>query len=86
MCLMFISLILVNVVCYSDDLGRVYVSEIIFFVSYLHQNGIVHGDLKPQSIILDSEGHVSGCVSIRLLFLSIAGGRQLYYSYFNSKC
>ena len=71
MCFMF--------VCCSEDLARVYVAEIICAVSYLHQNGIVHGDLRPQNILLDSEGHVSGRVSIRLLFLSIAGGRQLYY-------
>ena len=61
--------------CCSEDLARVYVAEIICAVSYLHQNGIVHGDLKPQNILLDSEGHVSGCVSTRLPFLSI-GGRQ----------
>ena len=59
-----ISLICVNVVlCCSEDLARIYVAEIISAVSYLHENGIIHGDLKSHNILLDSEGHVSGwCV------------------------
>ena len=60
---MLISLIFIDVVCCSEDLARIYIAEIICAVSYLHRNGIIHGDLKDTNILLDSEGHVSGwCV------------------------
>lgn len=65
-CLMFVSLICLIVVFSSEDLARVYVAEIISAVSYLHQNGIVHWDLKLENILLDSEGHVSACVLCKL--------------------
>ena len=59
---MLISLVFINVVCCSEELSRIYIAEIICAVSFLHRNGIVHGDLKSGNILLDSEGHVSGCL------------------------
>ncbi|KAF4380064.1 hypothetical protein F8388_018188 [Cannabis sativa] len=43
---------------FREDLARVYTAEIISAISYLHENGIMHRDLKPHNILLDSEGHV----------------------------
>ncbi|KAM6581974.1 hypothetical protein CsatB_008976 [Cannabis sativa] len=43
---------------FREDLARVYTAEIVSAISYLHQNGIMHRDLKPHNILLDSEGHV----------------------------
>ncbi|KAJ3474540.1 hypothetical protein NLI96_g12402 [Meripilus lineatus] len=34
------------------------VMEIISGLSYLHDNNIVHGDLRPPNILIDGEGHV----------------------------
>ncbi|KAF8397944.1 hypothetical protein HHK36_016870 [Tetracentron sinense] len=42
---------------FREDLARIYTAEIVSAVSYLHANGIMHRDLKPNNIILDADGH-----------------------------
>ncbi|KAI9127566.1 hypothetical protein K1719_000559 [Acacia pycnantha] len=41
-----------------EDISCIYAAEIIFAVSYLHANGIMHKDLKPENILLDADGQV----------------------------
>ncbi|XP_062089252.1 serine/threonine-protein kinase AtPK2/AtPK19-like [Humulus lupulus] len=43
---------------FREDLARFYTAEIVSAVSYLHENGIMHRDIKPQNILLDAEGHI----------------------------
>jgi len=42
---------------FSEDETRFYAAEIILAVNFLHQCGIVHGDIKPENILLDKDGH-----------------------------
>lgn len=35
-----------------------YISEVITGVDDMHQNGIIHHDLKPENLLIDSRGHV----------------------------
>jgi len=35
-----------------------YISEVIYGVDDMHKNGIIHHDLKPDNLLLDSKGHV----------------------------
>ena len=43
---------------FSDLRTRFYAAEIILALECLHGNGIVYRDLKPENVILDSEGHI----------------------------
>jgi serine/threonine protein kinase len=43
---------------FSEDVARLYTAEIVSAITYLHSLGIVHRHLKPENVLLDSEGHI----------------------------
>jgi len=38
--------------------ARIYVSEIAMAIEYLHQNNIIYRDLKPENVLVASDGHI----------------------------
>ncbi|KAM1270571.1 hypothetical protein ACFX13_032456 [Malus domestica] len=43
---------------FSEDQARFYTAEIVSAVAHLHKCGIVYRDLKPENVLVDSDGHV----------------------------
>lgn len=43
---------------FSEERAKFYAAEIILALEYLHKEGVVYRDVKPENILIDSEGHV----------------------------
>ncbi|PWA02227.1 hypothetical protein BB558_001651 [Smittium angustum] len=43
---------------FSEDVAKFYTSEIVLAVEFLHRNNIVYRDMKPENLLLDSDGHI----------------------------
>ncbi|SCV02211.1 LAMI_0G16908g1_1 [Lachancea mirantina] len=44
--------------CLPNQWAKQYISEVIYGVNDMHQNGIIHHDLKPDNLLIDAKGHV----------------------------
>lgn len=44
--------------CFSEKKARFYLCECIAAIDALHKKGIIYRDLKPNNIMLDSDGHI----------------------------
>ncbi|CDW74610.1 protein kinase domain containing protein [Stylonychia lemnae] len=42
---------------FSEDRARIYIAEIVLAIQYLHKRDIIFRDLKPDNVVIDSEGH-----------------------------
>ncbi|RIB15849.1 kinase-like domain-containing protein [Gigaspora rosea] len=43
---------------FEEDMARMYTAEVVLALEYLHSNGITHRDLKPDNMLITSEGHI----------------------------
>jgi len=43
---------------FSDETAKFYAGEIVLAFEYLHTNGIIYRDLKPENLLIDKNGHI----------------------------
>jgi len=62
---------------FSENRTRFYAAEIILAIEFLHKNGVIYRDLKPENVLLDSEGHIK-LTDFGLSKLGVVGNRTTY--------
>ena len=43
---------------FPENYTRFYAAELLLALGHLHSHGIIYRDLKPENVLLDSDGHV----------------------------
>ncbi|ORY28595.1 hypothetical protein BCR39DRAFT_559411 [Naematelia encephala] len=65
-----------------EDWARNYIAEVVLGLEYLHARNIVHRDIKPDNLLIDSRGHLKltdfGLSRIGLLNRQVGGPRPAY--------
>jgi serine/threonine protein kinase len=50
--------LLENVGCFDEDAAKFFGREVLSALSYLRSNGIIHRDIKPDNLLVASDGHL----------------------------
>ena len=43
---------------FNIERTRFYAAELLLAIEFMHQNGVIYRDLKPENVIIDANGHI----------------------------
>jgi serine/threonine protein kinase len=43
---------------FPDHVAKFYAAEVLLAIEYFHSKNIIYRDLKPENLLLDSQGHI----------------------------
>ncbi len=50
--------LLIRLDIFSEEMARFYLAEIILAIESVHNQGFIHRDIKPDNVLIDSDGHI----------------------------
>lgn len=56
---------------FHESAVRFWIAELGCALRYIHKQGVVHRDVKPDNVLLDSEGHVHLADFVSLAYRSL---------------
>ena len=62
---------------FSEARTVFFAAEMLLALECMHKNGIIYRDLKPENVLLDSEGHIKLC-DFGLSKQGITGNKATY--------
>jgi len=60
---------------FTEDAVRFWIAELGCALRYVHRQGIIHRDVKPDNVLLDADGHVHLTDFVRITTSPNAGIR-----------
>jgi len=43
---------------FANERARYYAAELVLAIEFMHFNGVIYRDLKPENVLIDNEGHI----------------------------
>ena len=65
---------------FTEDTVRFWMAELGCALRYIHLQGVIHRDLKPDNVLLDAEGHVHLADFVSRLALECSSCKMLTLS------
>lgn len=60
---------------FTNERARYYAAELVLAIEFMHLNGVIYRDLKPENVLIDNDGHV------KIIDFGLSNFRELKLTY-----